>query len=200
MKKPAIFLDRDGVINRDRLDYVKSWAEFEFLPGVLEALRRLARLPYTIVVLSNQSVIGQGLVSQAVIDDIHVRMQAAIQQTGGRVDAVYYCPHHPHAGCDCRKPRPGLLLRAARELNLDLLASWFIGDDLRDLQAAVAAGVQPILVRTGHGGSVSDDQLCALPAHTKVFANLFHAVCGLLECHQVNWHDHHCSYDPRQAR
>lgn len=199
MNRPAVFLDRDGVINRDRSDYVKAWSEFEFLPGVLEALHRLARLPYVVVVLSNQSAIGQGLVSQAVIDDIHARMQAAIQRAGGRVDAVYYCPHHPNANCDCRKPRPGLLLRAAHELDLDLSASWLIGDDLRDLQAAVVAGVQPILVRTGHGGGVSDEQLCALPTDVKVFANLLHAVCGWLECQQVNWHDPRHSCNPGQV-
>ena len=151
MKKPAIFLDRDGVINRDRPDYVKSWAEFEFLPGVLEALRQLAATPYAIVVVTNQSAIGKGLVSQAAVDGIHNQMLAAVDEAGGRIDALYYCPHHPQAGCDCRKPRPGLLMQAAGDLGLDLSQSWLIGDSLRDLQCAVAAGVRPILVRTGHG-------------------------------------------------
>lgn len=154
MKKPAIFLDRDGVINRNRPDYVKSWAEFEFLPGVLEALRRLAATPYSIAIASNQPAIGRGLVTRETVDEIHRRMMEAIREAGGRLDAIYYCPHCADDGCDCRKPRPGLLLRAAEELNVDLAASWFIGDSLRDVEAALAAGAQPILVRTADGSPV----------------------------------------------
>lgn len=151
MKKPAIFLDRDGVLNRDRPNYVKSWAEFEFLPGALEALRRLTASSYAIVVVSNQSAIGRGVVARENVDEIHFHMVRAIREAGGRIDAIYYCPHGPDDGCGCRKPHPGLLLRAAKELNLDLAASWFIGDSSSDMEAALAAGVHPILVRTGHG-------------------------------------------------
>ncbi len=150
MKKRAIFLDRDGVINRDRADYVTSWNKFEFLPGVLDALYLLSQMPFLIVVVTNQSAIGRGLVSQAMVEKIHQRMRIAIEQAGGRIDAVYYCPHLPEANCNCRKPKPGMLLRAAVDLDIDLSQSWLIGDSLRDIQASVAVGVQPILVRTGH--------------------------------------------------
>ena len=150
-KWPAVFLDRDGVISRDRADYVKCWAEFEFLPGALEALRLLAQMRYRVVIVTNQSAIGRGLVSQITVDEIHQRMLEAITKAGGRIDAVYYCPHAPDAGCDCRKPNPGLIIRAAEELDLALSASWLIGDSVRDIEAALAAKVKAILVRTGHG-------------------------------------------------
>ncbi len=173
MKRLAIFLDRDGVINRSRPDYVKSREEFEFLPGVLEALRHLSVTPYTIVIVSNQSCIGRGLVAKETVDDIHFRMLQVIRRAGGRVDAIYYCPHHPNDGCECRKPRPGLLLRAAEELNLDLAASWLIGDSSSDLEAALAAGVHPILVRTGHGKTVLPE---LISDHILVFDDLVHMV------------------------
>jgi len=147
----AVFLDRDGVINRNRADHVKSWAEFEFLPGALASLRRLAQLPWAVVVVSNQAIIGRGLVPQAVVDEIHERMMEEIRAAGGRIDAVFYCPHRPDEGCDCRKPRPGLLLRAARELAIDPARSVLIGDAESDVRAAQAAGCRPVLVRTGRG-------------------------------------------------
>lgn len=147
----AVFLDRDGVINRNRADHVKSWAEFEFLPGALASLQRLARLPCLVIVVSNQSIIGRGLVSQSVVDEIHQRMMAEIDAAGGRIDAVFYCPHRPDEGCGCRKPQPGLLLHAARELAIDLTRSFLIGDAESDVRAAQAAGCLPLLVRTGRG-------------------------------------------------
>lgn len=147
----AVFLDRDGVINRNCADHVKSWAEFEFLPGALASLQRLAQLPCLVIVVSNQSIIGRGLVSQAVVDEIHQRMMAEIDAAGGRIDAVFYCPHQPDEGCGCRKPQPGLLLQAARELAIDLTRSFLIGDAESDVRAAQAAGCLPLLVRTGRG-------------------------------------------------
>jgi len=151
MKRSAIFLDRDGVINRDRPGFVKSWDEFEFLPGVLRALQLLAASPYAIVIITNQSAVGRGLLTLRTLDEIHARMVQVIREAGGRIDAIYYCPHHPDVGCMCRKPRPGLLLQAARDLDLCLSRSWLIGDSPRDLQAAAAVGVRAVLVRTGHG-------------------------------------------------
>lgn len=147
----AVFLDRDGVINRNRADHVKSWGEFEFLPGALASLRRLAQLPWLVIVVTNQSAIGRGLVSQSVVDEIHQRMMAEISAAGGRIDAVFYCPHRPDEGCDCRKPQPGLLLQAARELAVDLARSVLIGDAESDVRAAQAVGCLPVLVRTGRG-------------------------------------------------
>ncbi len=155
----AVFLDRDGVINRNRPDYVKAWEEFEFLPGALKALERLAGSPFYIVVVTNQSAVGRGLVSRGDIDGIHTRMERAIRGARGRVDAIYYCPHTPADGCDCRKPRPGLLFQAAEKLQLDLAASYLVGDDLSDAEAALAAGVRPVLLRPGCGNETSPDLL-----------------------------------------
>jgi D-glycero-D-manno-heptose 1,7-bisphosphate phosphatase len=181
MANNAVFLDRDGVINRDRADYVKSWEEFEFLPGVLEAFRLLARGPHRIIVVSNQSAIGRGLVSREAVDEIHARMTEAVRRSGGRIDAVYYCPHRPEADCLCRKPRPGLLLKAARELGIDLAGSWLIGDDLRDLESAVAAGVRPVLVRTGHGKDLPEAELARAPYRFDVFEDLLEVAAHLGE-------------------
>jgi D-glycero-D-manno-heptose 1,7-bisphosphate phosphatase len=178
--RAALFLDRDGVINRDRIDYVKSWEEFEFLPGVLEAFRILASQPHPVIIVSNQSGIGRGLVSRETVEEIHALMRETVVGSGGRIDAVYYCPHRPDEDCDCRKPRPGLILRAAADLALDLSASRLIGDDLKDLQSAAAAGVRPVLVRTGHGAKVPLSGLDSLPHPIEVFADLLEAVRHLL--------------------
>jgi D-glycero-D-manno-heptose 1,7-bisphosphate phosphatase len=149
--RPAVFLDRDGVINRNRIDHVKSWREFEFLPGALDALKRLAALELPVVVVTNQAAIGRGLVDASVVDEIHANMVEAVRRFGGRLDAVLYCPHRPDEGCNCRKPKPGLLLEAARLMDLDLSASILVGDAESDLSAARAAGCRPVLVRTGRG-------------------------------------------------
>jgi D-glycero-D-manno-heptose 1,7-bisphosphate phosphatase len=149
--RPGILLDRDGVINENRPDHVKCWSEFEFLPGTLDALRNLAALRLPVAVVTNQSVIGRGLASQAAIEDINERMLAAVRATGGRIDGVWYCPHVPGAGCHCRKPAPGLLIAAAAALNFDLHRSFLVGDAVSDMRAALAVGACPIMVRTGRG-------------------------------------------------
>lgn len=149
--QPAIFLDRDGVINRNRTDHVKSWAEFEFLPGVLDALRRLAQLEWPVVVISNQAIVGRGLVSRQTIDEIGEQMTSIVWSVGGRIDRVFYCPHRPEEHCECRKPRPGLLLSAAHEMGLDLTRSFFVGDAESDVRAAQVVGCRPVLVKTGRG-------------------------------------------------
>ena len=151
MMQPAIFLDRDGVINRNRTDHVKSWAEFEFLPGVLDALRRLAQLDWPVVVISNQAIVGRGLVSRQTIDEIGEQMTSIVWSVGGRIDRVFYCPHRPEEHCECRKPRPGLLLSAAHEMGLDLTRSVFVGDAESDVRAAQVVGCRPVLVKTGRG-------------------------------------------------
>jgi D-glycero-D-manno-heptose 1,7-bisphosphate phosphatase len=154
MKKystPAVFLDRDGVINRNRSDYVKSWAEFEFLPETLHAIRKLSSLDLPIIVISNQSAIGRGILSQNVVDDINNKMVDQIVLSGGRIDSVFYCPHRPDENCDCRKPHPGLLLRAAEEMSLDLGKSYLVGDKDSDIYTALAVKCCPLLVKTGQG-------------------------------------------------
>jgi D-glycero-D-manno-heptose 1,7-bisphosphate phosphatase len=156
LTRAAIFLDRDGVINQNRSDHVKSWGEFAFLPGSLAALARLARLGWPVVVGTNQGAIGRGLVSRAEVDEIHGRMIAEVTAFGGRIDAVLYCPHSPDEACACRKPKPGLLIEAAGRLSLDLSASFLVGDAESDLLAARAAGCAPVMVRTGRGDAEFD--------------------------------------------
>ena len=146
VKSQAVFLDRDGVINRDRPDFVKSWEEFEFLPHSLEALAALSQTPYKIVVITNQSGVARGLLTERTLEQMHARMLNSVRASGGRIDAIYYCPHAPGVGCDCRKPATGLFFEAARDLDIDLTLSRAIGDSHRDAQAANRAGVQAILL------------------------------------------------------
>lgn len=157
----AILLDRDGVINHERADYVKSWSEFQLLPGVLAALRQLATLPIPIAVLTNQSAIGRGLVAPATVAAIHDQLTEIVRTAGGRLDGFFVCPHLPTAGCACRKPQPGLLLQAAHHFGFDLAQAVFIGDAITDFEAARAAGCYAILVKSGRQGATLD---AAFPA------------------------------------
>lgn len=147
----AIFLDRDGVICENRTDHVKSWSEFQFIPGAKESLVALSRLGMPIVVITNQAAINRGMTTAIAVEDIHRRMVAEIEAFGGRIDRVLYCPHRPDEHCDCRKPEPGMLLRAAAELNINLVHSYIIGDALTDLQTGLRVGSDPILVLSGRG-------------------------------------------------
>jgi D-glycero-D-manno-heptose 1,7-bisphosphate phosphatase len=147
----AVFLDRDGVIIENRPDHVKTWEEVRFLDGAFAALRRLAESPAAIVIVSNQGAVGRGLMALEQAWELQNRIAAKIAEQGGRIDAGYLCPHRPEDGCDCRKPAPGMIRRAARELDLDLSHSWLVGDAVTDLEAASAAGMRAVLVRTGRG-------------------------------------------------
>jgi len=147
----AVFVDRDGVICRNRDDYVKSWEEFVVLRGVPKALAWLAHLELHIIVITNQSIINRRMVSADVVEEIHARMVRAIETAGGRIDRVMVCPHRPDEHCACRKPQPGLLLAAAEELDLDLSQSYLIGDAESDMQAGRAVGCRRYLALTGRG-------------------------------------------------
>jgi D-glycero-D-manno-heptose 1,7-bisphosphate phosphatase len=147
----TIFLDRDGVINENRSDYVKSWDEFRFLPGSCEGIAVLTQAGHRIIVCTNQAGIARGIISFETIEDIHRRMLAEISRAGGCIEKIYYCPHGKDAQCTCRKPHPGLLLRARDELDLDMHNALFIGDSMTDIQAGLAAGVHGVLVLTGRG-------------------------------------------------
>lgn len=147
----TIFLDRDGVINENRADYVKSWAEFRFLPGAKEAIAMLTGAGHRLIVCTNQAGIAGGTIAREAVEDIHYRMLEEIAWAGGMIEKVYYCPHAKDVGCGCRKPRPGMLLRAQGELGLDLEDAVFIGDSMTDVRAGLAAGVRTILVLTGLG-------------------------------------------------
>ncbi len=179
--RAAVFLDRDGVINENRADYVKSRGEFVFLPGVMQPLRRLAQSDLAIVVITNQSAIGRGLVSPEEAEAINRFMVEEIERLGGRVDGLFCCPHRPDEGCECRKPRPGLLLRAAKELCLDLQRSFLVGDALSDVEAARAAGCQPVLVLTGRGKEQLQESNPALRDGCHIVAGLAEAVDWILQ-------------------
>ena len=130
---------------------MRSWAELRLLPGALEAIAELTLAGYPIVIVTNQQGVGKGLMALSDVDEIHRRLVQEIERAGGKVAGVRYCPHLDADGCECRKPKPGLLVGAARELGLDLGRSVFVGDAVSDVAAARAAGCRPILVRTGRG-------------------------------------------------
>ena len=174
-----VILDRDGVINYDSVHYIKSPAEWKPLPGSLEAIARLNQAGYRVVVATNQSGVGRGLFDMDTLNAIHEKMHRAVQAVGGRIDAIFYCPHAPDANCDCRKPRPGMFERIAACFNIDLARVHAIGDTLRDVEAAVAAGARPMLVRTGKEESrPADDQW---PAGVPVFDDLSAAVDFIIQ-------------------
>lgn len=146
----VIFLDRDGVINKKMppQDYVKKWEEFKFLKGAVEGLKFLKERGYDIYIVSNQSGIGRGLMTQKDLFDIHKNMEKELEKEGLKIDGIYYCHHSWDAGCDCRKPRPGMLLEAAIDHQIDLPRAILIGDDERDIEAGKAAGCKAILMKT----------------------------------------------------
>jgi D-glycero-D-manno-heptose 1,7-bisphosphate phosphatase len=149
---PGIFLDRDGVIIEHRPEYVRSWSDVVFYPQALSALARLQSRHYKIAIITNQSAIGRGLINAGVAADINRRIEEEIVKAGGRIDGIFVCPHQPQDGCLCRKPRPGLILKASEALDIDLTQSILIGDNMIDLQAGQAAGVPRLaLVRSGLG-------------------------------------------------
>ena len=165
-----IVLDRDGTINHDSDQYIKSPEEWQPIKGSVEAIARLTQAGWHVVVATNQSGIARGLFDFATLNAIHDTMHRAVLQAGGRIDAIFFCPHAADAGCECRKPKPGLLLEIARRMNADLADVPVVGDALRDLQAAAAAGAQPMLVLTGKGKATHDAG--GLPRGTRVFSDL----------------------------
>ena len=146
-----VILDRDGVINYDSDQFIKSPAEWKPIPGSLEAIARLNQAGYRVVVASNQSGVGRGLFDMATLNAIHAKMHKLVALAGGRIDAVFFCPHAADSKCNCRKPRPGLFQEIAERFHRDLSGVPAIGDSLRDLQAAAAVGARPMLVKTGKG-------------------------------------------------
>lgn len=151
---PAVFLDRDGVLIENRSDYVREWSQVTLLPQAVEALSGLHRAGLKVIVVTNQSAVGRGLMTIETAHEINNRLTATIKECGGWIDAIYMCPHQPQDECTCRKPKPGMLLQAARELTLDLRSSWMIGDAWSDLLAGQSAGLRgTIIVRTGRGAS-----------------------------------------------
>jgi D-glycero-D-manno-heptose 1,7-bisphosphate phosphatase len=165
-----VILDRDGTINHDSDKYIKSPEEFRPIKGSLEAIARLTQADYRVVVATNQSGIARGLFDTHTLFAIHDVLIRALAQVGGRIDAFFFCPHAPDAGCQCRKPRPGMLIEVARRFNVSLDAVDMVGDAQRDLEAATAAGARPVLVLTGNGAETRAKG--RLPRGTRVFPDL----------------------------
>jgi D-glycero-D-manno-heptose 1,7-bisphosphate phosphatase len=165
-----VVLDRDGTINHDSDQYIKSPAEWKPIKGSLEAIARLTQAGFRVVVATNQSGLARGLFDMAALNAIHDVLQRAVHQAGGRIDAIFFCPHADESGCECRKPRPGMLLEIGKRLNVPMEGVPMVGDSLRDLQAAVAAGARPVLVLTGKGKKTR--AAGGLPAGTEVYADL----------------------------
>ena len=178
MPTKLVILDRDGVINFDSAQFIKSPAEWKPIPGSLEAIARLNQNGFRVVVATNQSGIGRGLFDMDTLNSIHEKMHKAAFAVGGRIDAIFYCPHTADSDCDCRKPKPGMFKRIAQTLNADLNGVPAIGDSLRDLQAGAKSGCLPMLVRTGKGEKTKADG--GLPDGTLEFADLAAAVDHIL--------------------
>jgi D-glycero-D-manno-heptose 1,7-bisphosphate phosphatase len=175
-RRPAVFLDRDGVLNENRADYVRTWEQVVFLSGVFEAMRRLAGSPFLAVVVTNQSAVGRRLMTAQGLAVINQGIVNEVQRAGGRIDALYACPHRPEDGCTCRKPLPGMLLQAAQDLDIDLERSYLVGDAVSDMEAALAAGSRPVMVRTGRGVKQALGLAVHGLRHVPVVADLHEAV------------------------
>ena len=170
-----IILDRDGTINEDRDDFVKSPDEWVPIPGALEAIARLNHAGWHTVVATNQSGLGRGTYDMAALNAMHIKMNQLLAKQGGRIDAVFFCPHAPEDVCTCRKPLPGLFLQIGERFSVDLKDVPVVGDALRDLQAGAAVGCEPHLVRTGKSSGLDAGQLAALCAQvpgTQMHADL----------------------------
>ena len=174
-----LILDRDGVINQDNDQYIKSPAEWKPIKGSIEAIARLTQAGWRIAVATNQSGIARGLFDMSTLNAIHDAMHKLVLQAGGRIEAIFFCPHAADAGCECRKPKPGMLHEIERRLNVSLAGAPFVGDSLKDLQAATAAGARPILVLTGKGKKTREAG--GMPEGTEVFADLAAFAANLVE-------------------
>lgn len=174
-----MILDRDGVINRESSAFIKTPAEWVPLPGSIAAIAALSRAGFIVTIASNQSGLARGLFDRAALRAMHRKLRRLVAAAGGRVARIEVCPHGPDDGCSCRKPKPGLLVRIARRFNADLVDTPVIGDSLRDLEAAAAAGARPMLVRTGNGRR-TEAALCGSLTDTEVFDDLSAAADALL--------------------
>lgn len=173
-----IVLDRDGVINHDSDQFIKSPEEWRPIPGSLEAIARLHHAGYRVVVATNQSGVGRGLYDMATLNAIHEKMHKAVALAGGRLDAIFFCPHTADAKCECRKPRAGMLHEIGKRFNVELANVPCVGDGLRDLQAAEVVGAQPMLVLTGKGERTLREG--GFPRNTVIFPDLAFAASALL--------------------
>ncbi|RWU26930.1 D-glycero-beta-D-manno-heptose-1,7-bisphosphate 7-phosphatase [Pseudomonas alkylphenolica] len=164
-----LILDRDGVINQDSDAYIKSLDEWIPIPGSIEAIAQLSKAGWTVAVATNQSGIARGYYDLATLEAMHARLRRLVAEQGGQVGLIVYCPHGPDEGCDCRKPKPGMLRTIARHYQSDLAGVWFVGDSKGDLEAALTVDAQPILVKTGKGEKTLSK---GIPQGTLIFDDL----------------------------
>lgn len=182
---PLLILDRDGVINRDSADYIRGLGDWEPLPGSIQAIAELSRAGYTIAIATNQSGLSRGYFGLDELEAIHLHLCQQVEEQGGRIAGIFYCPHLPGEGCACRKPATGLLQAIERELGISARGAIFIGDSLKDLQAARAFGCQPVLVKTGKGLATlaaiqANDAALAEPDSIPIYDDLAAAARALL--------------------
>ena len=188
MRRPAIFMDRDGTLSEE-VGYVNHLDRYRLLPHSLEAVRLINGAGFLAIVTTNQSGVARGYFSDALVQEVHTRLRDWMREGGARLDAIYYCPHHPVEGrpplrsaCDCRKPRPGMILRAAREHEIDLGRSYAIGDSRVDIEAAAGAGIPGVLVLTGYGRGIVEHQRHTLKTSPlEIRDNLLEAVRFILD-------------------
>lgn len=182
MTKPIVFLDRDGVINVDSDEYVKTPSEFDFIPNSPQAIAMLCRHGFEVIVITNQSLIGRQMATQEILDAIFQKMKAGINKVGGRIKDIFFCPHIPGAGCDCRKPEPGLILQACATYQIDLLTSIMVGDSAKDIETGITAGVgKTILVQTGNGKTALEQLAQKRIAPDHVAADLYAAAQWIIK-------------------
>ena len=177
----TIVLDRDGVINHDSSDYIKSAEEWVPIDGSISAIARLHQANFRVIIASNQSGLARGYFDKTALARMHDKMNLLVGDGGGMISAVFYCPHSPDAGCSCRKPKTGLLQRAEIELEISLAGDYFVGDSLKDLQAASSFNMEPILVRTGKGRQTELSLSKKVRDKTHIFNNLESAVNWVLK-------------------
>ncbi len=182
--QPALFLDRDGVIIENRANYVRSWADVEIYPQALEALASIRHTPFKIIIVTNQSAVGRGIITLETAWAIQERLVEVIEAHNGRIDDSFICPHAPDDNCDCRKPKPGMLFQAAAKHHINLSQSYMIGDAVTDLKAGLAAGVKEgFILRTGRGLSqlnkLSSTNISNLAIHDNLSAAI-HALAPIL--------------------
>lgn len=178
-----IFLDRDGVINYDSEKYVKNVDEFELISGSIDAIAHLSQAGFNVVVCTNQSGVGRGLFSMEELNEIHGKLHQLVDQAGGTIDAIIFCPHVPEDNCNCRKPKPGMILDICERFNVDDVSRiMMVGDSIRDLEAIHNAGGIPVLVKTGNGKKTLVKE--KLPLGTLVFENLLEASEYIIEKEQ----------------
>ncbi|MBU1344069.1 MAG: D-glycero-beta-D-manno-heptose 1,7-bisphosphate 7-phosphatase [Proteobacteria bacterium] len=177
-----VFIDRDGVINMDSPDYIKSRSEFEFIPRSPEAIALLTQKGFDVIVITNQSVIGRKMITQETLDAIFQKMKVGVKKAGGKIKDIFFCPHTPRENCSCRKPNPGLILDAQKKYQISLDQSCLVGDSAKDIECALNAGcAKTVLVKTGNGPKAQQELSCKGISPDYIALDLYEAACWIIE-------------------